>query len=122
MRRSGRIVAVALCLVVGVYVCGAVAADHEEKAAKPDYPEVTLKGDVLLVNLKTMDVPFILKDHRLVSIGGKAFLQGTYADIGDEHKHAGLKVSLAVEDITAIREFAWEQAKAYYGAAFREKR
>lgn len=88
--------------------------------AGPVPVEVGLRGDVLLVNLKTVPAPFILRDHGLVRMGGKVFLRGTVADIGDDPRDAGLVVDLAMDDIAAIREFTWAQAKAYYRSGFRE--
>ena len=118
-RRIAAVVVVVCLLSAGI--CRIFAADAQEKPAVTGYPEARLTGDVLLVNVKTVEVPFILKDYRLVSIGGKVFLQGTCADIGEDEKGAGLRASLAVDDISVIREFTWKQAKEYYGLGFREK-
>ena len=79
-----------------------------------------LKADVLLVNMKSLEVPFIIKNHSIVLIGGKKFLRGTYAKIGDEERDAGLVVNLSIDDTTAIREFSWQQAKEYYGSTYHE--
>ena len=116
-----KLVLVTVVLVVALAVFfGRTGAADGQAAAPGVYPEAKLSGDVLLVNLKSVDVPFMLKSHEVVTLAGVPFLQGVVANIGDEERDAGLTVLLAVYDIAVIRQFTWAQAKARYINSFRE--
>ena len=116
-----RLIVVGVIVVVALAVFfGRIDAADSPAAAPGVYPEAKLAGDVLLVNLKSVDSAFMLKSHEVVTLAGVPFLQGVVANIGDENWAAGLTVLLAVDDIAVIRQFTWAQAKARYITSFRE--
>jgi len=117
--KTRALVAVAVVLGLTVLLSVIHAADLPVSQSKT-YPEATLGGAFVLVNLKTVEAPFILKSPQVVSIGGRLFVRGVIADIGDDPRAAGITASLALDDVTAFREFTTDQAKKYYGSNFRE--
>ena len=119
---NGRLAAIvaAVCLVV---VAGVSGFGEAQGTTAAPVKEGQLTGEFLLVNIRSIQAASILKDYELVTIGGKVFLRGIRANIGDDGpREAGIVVNLAVDDIVAIREFTWSQAESYYGSSFREKR
>lgn len=114
------IAAIVLCLVVLGAVYAAEVAQTPTPAA---IKEGQLTGDFLVVNIRSIEAAFVVKDYELVTIGGKVFLRGVAANIGDDGpRRAGMVVYLAVDDIVAIRAFTWAQAESYFRGSFREER
>ena len=100
-----KLIVVGVIAVVALAVfLGRIDAADSPVAAPRAYTEAKLAGDVLLVNLKSMDLPFILKSHEVVTLAGVPFLQGVAANIGDDNWDTGLTVLLAVDDIAVIHE------------------
>jgi len=117
-------------VVIGVGMAALAGCEQPAEQAQQSPPPAeakpkvggVLSGNLLLVNSKTMPSPFFLKDYEVVELKGQSFLRGVVADVGNDRKDVGLTVMLAVDDVAVIREFTWDQARAYYGALFRERR
>ena len=78
------------------------------------------KEEFLLLNIRSSNQAYIIKEAKLVSIGGSNFIKGTIADIGDNVTEVGLIVYVRVSDIETIRGFSSKQARKYYGNSYKE--
>ncbi len=116
----GTKITIPLLLLTACVVYPLFGKEDSGSSSRPSLPVAEITGDIVLVNTRTVDYCFILKSVELVSIADTPFIRGIAADIGDDAKDKGLKISIALSDVAVLREFTWEQAKAYYGTLFRE--
>ena len=116
MKKSPLISLIFVSLLIGA-ACAEPMPDSKQRIE-----EAALTGEFVLVNTNTIPAGFILKKFKLVAIGGKLFLRGEGANIGDDGpRNSGVITSLALEDIVTFREFSRAQAKEYYGERFGEE-
>jgi hypothetical protein len=119
MKIGKAIVSLFALFCVSLLISSAFAEPKPEPKQKIE--EAAFTGEFILVNTKTIPAGFFLKKFKLVTIGGKAFLRGEGANIGDDGPtNSGIIISLAIDDIVAFREFSRAQAKDYYDESFRE--
>ncbi len=94
----------------------AIALRAQDNNAAPAAAELT--GKVVTFNLDT-ELGGVVKDSRVVTIGGRSFLSGIGVDMGSNDWRNGLKVFIPIENVIQLVEYeSVDEAKKAYAAAF----